>query len=253
MTSQFTGDNRGASGSLAFTMRTLPAAFQATRRVDPDSVALRTVGDHRSITWRSYGQRVRRIAEGLDAIGLKFTDTLGIMLVNRPEFHLFDTAALHLGAVPFSIYNTMATEQLRYVCGNAGNRIMVTERRFLRKLLTAGIAFDHIVCVDARVPGVLSLSELVRLRSARFDFDATWRRVHPADLATITYTSGTTGSPKGVELTHANILAQLDGLADHARRPHRVLSARRAHRRPDHRALRRDGAWGAGHLGRRSS
>ena len=53
------------------------------------------------------------------------------MLTNRPEFHLLDTAAMHLGATPFSIYNTSSPEQIAYLLGDAGNRVMIVEAAFL--------------------------------------------------------------------------------------------------------------------------
>src|SRR5947207_1125886 len=97
---------------------TLCAAFQDRIAKTPDDVALRTPGDAVSITWRQYGERVRRIAAGLAALGVTRGDTVALMLTNRPEFHLCDTAALHLGATPFSIYNTSAAEQIGYLFGN---------------------------------------------------------------------------------------------------------------------------------------
>ncbi|MET7770050.1 long-chain fatty acid--CoA ligase [Nocardia sp. NPDC005366] len=210
---------------LGHPVHTLPEAFQATRSVRPEAVALRVPGG-REYTWRDYGREVRRIAEGFTALGVRSGGTIGIMLTNRPEFHLVDTAALHVGATPFSIYNTLPPAQIGYVCANAGNRIMITEQQFLPRLLQVGIAFDHIVCVDGLSPGVMSLAQLVSTSAPGFDFEATWRAVRPDDLATITYTSGTTGPPKGVELTHSNILAQLVGLGEHLPADHddRIVS-----------------------------
>src|SRR4051812_25221393 len=83
------------------TVYTVPAAFQETLTLRPDQVALRTVGGTQQITWRQFGERVRAIAAGLSALGVGPGDTVGIMLTNRPEFNLVDTAALHLGATPF--------------------------------------------------------------------------------------------------------------------------------------------------------
>ena len=85
---------------------TVCAAFQATAAANPDAVALRTKGGEIEITWGEYAERVRRIAGGLHELGLRRGDTMALMLTNRPEFHLLDAAAMHLGAVPFSIYNT---------------------------------------------------------------------------------------------------------------------------------------------------
>ena len=85
---------------------TLCAGFQATAVRHAGDVALRTPGDAQTLTWRQYADRVAAIAAGLAALGVRRGDTVGLMMSNRPEFHLVDTAALHLGAVPFSIYNT---------------------------------------------------------------------------------------------------------------------------------------------------
>lgn len=208
--------------------RTLCEAFQATVAHHPDAVALRTPGDAVVITWRQYGERVRRIAAGLAKLGVRHGDTVGIMLTNRPEFHLVDTGALHAGATPFSVYNTLAPEQLNYVLGNAGNKVMVCEKQFLPVIRKAveGTAVEHIVCVDADAEGSTSLQDLEANGDPDFDFEASWRAVDPGDLITVVYTSGTTGPPKGVELTHANLLAARDAVIEFvADRPdHRIVS-----------------------------
>ncbi|WP_280438264.1 AMP-dependent synthetase/ligase [Nocardia carnea] len=192
------------------TVRTVPAAFQQTLTLRPDSVALRTVGGTQEITWREYGQRVRALAAGLAALGLTRGDTVGIMLTNRPEFNLLDTAALHLGATPFSVYNTCSPEQIAHVFGNAGNKIVVTEQQFLGTIRAAGVPIEHLVVVDGPAEGATTtLAELEAATDAEFDFDAAWQAVEPGDLATLIYTSGTTGPSKGVELTHSNVLAQI--------------------------------------------
>ena len=66
----------------------------------------RNPGDQVAITWREYAQRVEAIAAGLARLGVERGDSVALMLLNRPEFHLVDTAVLHLGATPFSVYNT---------------------------------------------------------------------------------------------------------------------------------------------------
>ncbi|GAA3054827.1 AMP-dependent synthetase/ligase [Actinokineospora globicatena] len=185
---------------------TLCAAFQDTAQINPAQVALRTPGGVVSVSWREYDQRVRTIAAGLAALGVTRGEAVGLMLTNRPEFHLVDTAVLHLGALPFSVYNTSAPEQLAHVFANAGNRIVVTERSFV-PLLRAAAPDLRLVCVDGAVDGAESLAEVEAGGSPDFDFDAAWRAVEPDDVATIIYTSGTTGPPKGVELTHANVMA----------------------------------------------
>jgi long-subunit acyl-CoA synthetase (AMP-forming) len=136
------------------------------------------------------------------------------MLLNRPEFNLCDTAAMHLGATPFSIYNTSSPEQIAYLFGNAENRVVISESQFLESIRAAGVdAIEQIVCVDGTPEGTIPLEELEAGDGADdFDFDAAWRAVEPDDLITLCYTSGTTGPPKGVQLSHANMLAEARGI-----------------------------------------
>jgi long-chain acyl-CoA synthetase len=85
---------------------TAPGVFQFTAKRVPDRLALKTLDGSLELTWREYEELVRKTAAGLAALGLQKGDTIAIMLVNRPEFHIVDSAAMHLGATPFSIYNT---------------------------------------------------------------------------------------------------------------------------------------------------
>jgi long-chain acyl-CoA synthetase len=194
---------------------TLPQAFQETAALQPDAVAIRTVGDQVVITWRQYADQVRKIATGLSALGVERGHTVGLMLRNRPEFHLTDTAVMHLGAIPFSIYNTSAPEQIRYLFSNAENKIVFTEKDLLPAVKAAGTDLARVIVVDADVDGCLTLEHLESLGAeADFDFDSAWRSVRPDDVATLIYTSGTTGPPKGVELSHANLIAAFSAIVD---------------------------------------
>jgi long-chain acyl-CoA synthetase len=187
----------------------LCAAFQRTAAERPDEIALADER-HPGISWHEYGERVRRIAEGLHTLGLRPGDTLALLLTNRAEFHLLDAAAIHLGAVPFSVYTTSAPEQIEYLLRDSGARVAVTEAalhdRLAQALALAERPLDALVLVDGEA-GALTLDELELRRSADFDFEASWRAVGSDDLLTLIYTSGTTGPPKGVELTHGNLLA----------------------------------------------
>jgi long-chain acyl-CoA synthetase len=203
---------RQASGVL---VSTLPQAFQETAALKPDAVAIRTIGNEVVLTWRQYADRVRKIATGLAALGVEHGHTVGLMLRNRPEFHLADTAVMHLGATPFSIYNTSAPDQIRYLFTNADNKIVFTEEAFLPAVKAAGADLAHVIVVDADVDGCLTLENLQSSGSkADFDFDSAWQAVRPDDVATLIYTSGTTGPPKGVELTHANVMAEFSAIVD---------------------------------------
>ncbi len=176
-------------------LRSLCEAFQITAAQRPGAVALRAAGDGTAITWHEYRRRVGRLAAGLRARGVSKGDTIALMMSNRPEFHLIDTAAIHLGAVPFSMYNTSSPEQVAHLVANSGARVVVCESQFAARV--------------PQVPHLILAEELASLETEQdSDFEAVWRSVGPSDLLTLIYTSGTTGPAKGVELTHANLLAE---------------------------------------------
>src|SRR3954453_20999742 len=190
---------------------TMCAAFQVTAAQHPDRVALRTKGDEFTLTWGEYAQRVEKIAAGLAGMGLGRGDTIGLMLTNRPEFHLVDTAATHLGATPYSVYNTYTPDQIAYLVSDAQNKIIVTEPEFLdtvMKVKDQCSSVEHVVDVTGSGrEGTISLEELEGMSGDDFDFDSAWRAVESDDVLTLIYTSGTTGPPKGVQIAHRNEMA----------------------------------------------
>src|SRR5262245_46525161 len=103
----------------------LPLAFRRTVERLADGTAIVTgQGEGVSvITWAELAERVRAIAGGLAELGVSRGDTIALMMNNRPEFIAVDMAAVSLGAVPFSIYQTSSAEQIQYVCEDAGARI----------------------------------------------------------------------------------------------------------------------------------
>jgi long-chain acyl-CoA synthetase len=186
---------------------TVGDAFLATARDRGDAPAILGADLQMVLSWRDFGARARRAAAGMAALGLRHGDTLGLLLSNRPEFHVADAAALLLGATPFSMYNTSAPEQLTHVIADAGCRVVITEDALLDRLRAAlehgRTGVDHVIVVESG-----SWSEL--LASDELEHPAA---VRPDDLATLIYTSGTTGPPKGVELTHHNILTMAAEMA----------------------------------------
>jgi len=185
---------------------TLCAAFQQTTQLAPDAVALRAFGSPATITWREYAARVRRLAAAIAARGAQHGDPIALMMANRPEFHLIDTAAIHLGAVPFSVYNTSPPEQIAHALANSGAKLVFAERQYLPRLTAAGVSTEDICLVE-------ELAAFETTGDPGFDFDAAWQAVRPDDLLTLIYTSGTTGPAKGVELTHANLLTEANAVA----------------------------------------
>ncbi|MFD8000685.1 AMP-binding protein [Streptomyces mirabilis] len=194
---------------------TLCAAFQHTlAQVDRTAVALRTSGGGATISWGEYGDTVRRLAAGLASYGIRRGDTVALMTANRTEATLCDVAALHLGAAAFSIYATLAPDQITHVLDGARPRLVVCEPGFVPALTAAGADLADLVVLDSGAPGARTWSALLAAGDANtgFDFEAAWRAVGPGDLATLIYTSGTTGPSKGVELTHRQLLAQVDAV-----------------------------------------
>jgi long-chain acyl-CoA synthetase len=193
----------------ALDARTACEALQATAAAHSDRTAIRTRNDELSYTWGEYAERVSELAAGLASIGVKRGDTVALMLSNRPEFHLADSAVMHLGAAPFSIYNTYTREQIEHLLGDAGSRVVITEEGYLDTILAVADDLDsveHVIVVDGEPRGgAISLEDLAARGDPGFDFEAAWRAVEPDDVLTLIYTSGTTGPPKGVQITHANI------------------------------------------------
>jgi long-subunit acyl-CoA synthetase (AMP-forming) len=197
---------------LALDAGTLTEAFQRTAGAHADAVALRTPGGEMQITWAQYGERVRDLAAGLAAHGVGTGDTVAIMLTNRPETVLVDSAAMHIGAIPFSIYNTSSPEQVEYLFSHARCSVVVTETQFASTVLDVAGRVDsieHVFLVDGEMSGARTLGDLESAGARDFDFEAAWRAVRPTDIATLIYTSGTTGPPKAVELTHENLLWEI--------------------------------------------
>jgi long-chain acyl-CoA synthetase len=205
-------------GDDALAAPTVAEAFARTVRANPDRVALRTRGGEREITWSEYGDAVDRLATGFRALGLGRGDTIALMLTNRPEFHLADSAALTLGATPFSLYQTLASDQIAYQLTDSNARIVVTEPAFLDRVLEAREsvpAIERVVLVDGSTgDGMLGFDELLQSEADTEHVAGARAAVEPEDLLTLIYTSGTTGPPKGVQITHGNIMSAMHALEE---------------------------------------
>jgi long-chain acyl-CoA synthetase len=196
---------------------TFGEAFRRRVEMHPERIAVRTVDDRVSLTWRALRERVDRLAGGLANLGLRRGDTIALMLNNRPEFDVADLAAVTLGATPFSIYQTLPPEQIAYVISDAGARIAIVETAHLKSFGQARQnlpALEHVILVDGESSeGTLALEE-VESTGSDFDTEAAARSVGPEDLLTLIYTSGTTGPPKGVQLSHRNLFSVVRALVE---------------------------------------
>lgn len=185
---------------------TLCAKFQENATGHPEQVALSAVdGSSPDITWGEYADKVREAAGVLAYLGVKPGDAVALLLNTRAEFHWFDTAALHLGASPFSIYNTAPPAFVDHVLSNSGARVLITERAYLEQAVRVAPQLEQLIIVDGDPGDRWSYCDVAGSAPEDFDFESRWRAVESDDIATIIYTSGTTGVSKGVELTHANL------------------------------------------------
>ncbi len=190
--------------------RSICELFDTTTQTYADAPALHSTDGELTLTYRQYRDAVADIAAALHLRGVRHGDVVALMFDNRPEFHLVDAAVMHLGATSCSVYNTSPVGDIEYVLANSGATLAICEEAYAAKLAAAAPPTCEIVCTAAGVDGTLALDELARPANAEFDFEATWRAVGPDDVLTLIYTSGTTGTPKGVELTHAAMLAELE-------------------------------------------
>jgi long-subunit acyl-CoA synthetase (AMP-forming) len=194
---------------------TIAEAFRLTSVNRADEVAVRTKGDEVAWTWAQLRERVDAVAGGLAALGLRRGDTVALLLNTRPEFAVCDLAAMMAGATPFSIYMQYTPEQIRFVASDAGARMLITEQQLLAGALEARKEMpdlEHVIVVDGAAPeGVLTLDE-VAAADSDLDVEAAAAETRPDDLITLIYTSGTTGPPKGVQITHRNVIATVSAI-----------------------------------------
>jgi long-chain acyl-CoA synthetase len=208
----------------------LGRAFRATvDRIPDDPAVIAGEGSERvEITWREMSDWVSRIAGGLASLGVGKGDTVALMMNNRAEFIAVDLAVASLGGVPFSIYQTSSPEQIAYVCSDAEARIAVVETAYLEVFDRARAelpALETVVVLDGD-GGDRTLAELETMDPA-FDVAASVDAIEPDDLLTLIYTSGTTGPPKGVQLTHRNLMsltAAVEDMIDLPERGAKVIS-----------------------------
>jgi len=170
----------------------------------------------------TFVERVRSVALGLAALGIRPGDRIALLSENRPEWSIADLAILSLGAINVPIYTTQAVEQVGYILADSGARaIFISNRKLYRHASVALADRKHVETLIFFDPeGADDLERAITLESVEANgreqarlrpeaFDAYMNAVRPDDLATIIYTSGTTGEPKGVMLTHNNFMSNV--------------------------------------------
>ncbi|HEX8501886.1 MAG TPA: long-chain fatty acid--CoA ligase [Pyrinomonadaceae bacterium] len=212
------GETRRAGGP-----RTIVEVFRTAMLVKsrPDVLNYKRDGAWRSVSSEELLRRVRRVALGLHALGLRRGDHAGILSDSSPEWVVSDLGCQFAGVVNVPIYPTLAPRQARYIVEDSGSRLLFVQDRAAYERVRGELASCAspptavLLTGDAGgLAGVLTLSEL-EARGARLEAerpglaDELSAEVGADDLTTIIYTSGTTGEPKGVMLTHANVVSNL--------------------------------------------
>ncbi len=179
-------------------------------------------GEYRPISWNSMAEEVREAASGLLSLGVAKGDRVAIMAYNRPQWLVADIAIMAVGAITVPIYHTSSEATTARILGKSGARVAFVARSDKAEMLVSCsalletiISLDPIGVDDAgacamdynalKVKGRQHLED-----SGRNDIQERMGSTGAGDVATIIYTSGTTGDPKGVMLTHANILSDAE-------------------------------------------
>ncbi|MDP9796608.1 long-chain acyl-CoA synthetase [Catenuloplanes nepalensis] len=199
---------------------TVPLLLHRNATEFGDLPALTALGADETLTWSALRDRVAHTARGLSVLGLGAGDRMLINMSSRPEHWILDLAAVHLGAIPSTVYATLSPDQLRYLAEHSGAEVVVLEgdAELARwaPILAEVPTIRHVVTVSGQASAdgrVVTLAELAATGAAahRADpgaFEKRWREVPPEAPVTMLYTSGTTGDPKGVVLTHHNVVYQ---------------------------------------------
>lgn len=210
--------------------QSLPALLiRNAERFGDRRIALREkeFGIWQSVTWQQYLEHVRDFSLGLISLGLKPGETLGIIGDNRPEWVYAELAAQAAGAIPFGIFQDSILTEIAYIIDHSGAAMLVAEdQEQVDKILDLKEQLPRLKKIIYTDPKglwdyeddlLIEFSQIEALgrelhRTESDLFDKNIRAIKDSDLASICYTSGTTGNPKGTLLTHANILSMVAAL-----------------------------------------
>ena len=184
---------------------------------ESEFMRFKTGGEWRSLKFGEVARRVRELALGLHALGIRAGDRIAIWSENRPEWNLADLAALAIGAVDVPIYATQTRSQVEYILADSAARAILVSSAFAESALAIKSQLpdlEFVITLDKISGDVVDVESLIDQGRSLFGeqpglYEGLWRAANPEDLATILYTSGSTGDPKGVMLTHKNLTSNV--------------------------------------------
>jgi long-chain acyl-CoA synthetase len=205
------------------TYANLGLMFKSVCEKFPDKIGymFKVGGEYQSITFRETYSRTSQIAAGLQTLGAKKNDKILLLSENRLEWAMADYAILSLGCITVPIYPTLLPSHIEYIINHSdGHIIIVSDTYQLQKIMEIRHKIpklrEIILVTGETSEGVNSLEEIMKKgKKALSDnprlIDMELEKVTSGDTASVIYTSGTTGTPKGVMLSHANILSNIEG------------------------------------------
>src|SRR4051812_22009622 len=172
------------------------------------------------ITYADFGRAIREIAGGLASLGVDTGDKVAILCGTIPEWTMADFGAFCSGATVVPVYHTNSPEECQYVLSHSGAKVILLEDAAqaakIASVRDALPELEHVVILTGSAEGAITLADLRSRGAAEGDAVARERTaaVAPDDTATIVYTSGTTGPPKGCVLSHGNLLYTANAYID---------------------------------------
>lgn len=184
-----------------------------------DAVLVKKDGAYKGISHRFFRQRVRQFARGLLGLGLEAGDKVGLLCETRFEWAIADLGITCVGGVDVTIYPTLLAKDILFILQNSeATGLVLSSAEQMQKIMEIRgelPQLKYIICIDeiSDAPdGVLTMAQVEQQGSQldnEHDLEARYQAIGHADLLTLIYTSGTTGKPKGVMLTHGNLLANV--------------------------------------------
>ncbi|MFT2009212.1 long-chain fatty acid--CoA ligase [Pontibacter sp. 13R65] len=206
-------------------------SHQLRKYPQPDCLAAKVNNNWVKHSTQDVQDKANQISLGLRKLGIKKDDKVAIISFNRPEWVLVDFGIQQLGAVSVPMYPTITVEDYRFIFNDAGvSVVFVADSALYNKVsaATAGMSSIQGIYTFDQVQGASHWSEVAQLgeHDDPEELEPLKAAVAPDDILTLIYTSGTTGNPKGVMLTHNNLVSNLLGAmpyvpVDHT---HRALS-----------------------------